>query len=134
MFPSTVVEWNNLDKSIRNSESLTLFKKSILQFVRPTSNRTFNCYNPTGIKLITRFKLGLNHLQNHRFSHSFLECLNPICCCGKDLETTVQYVLHCPIFHMKDRFFSTTFEASIKMLQSGSDSRKLRRSYLYSFF
>ena len=28
-FPFTVIEWNNLAKSIRNSESLTLFKKSI---------------------------------------------------------------------------------------------------------
>ena len=32
-FPSTVIEWNKLDKSIRSSESLALFKKSILQFI-----------------------------------------------------------------------------------------------------
>ena len=29
-FPPTVIEWNNLDKSIRSSGSLALFKKSIL--------------------------------------------------------------------------------------------------------
>ena len=113
-FPFTVIEWNNLDKSMKNSESLTLFKKGILQFVRLTPNRTFNCHNPTGIKLITRLKLGLSHSQNHKYSHSFLDYLNPICCCGKDIETTVHYLLHCPIFHMKDRFFSTRFD-SMKM-------------------
>ena len=32
-FPSTVIEWNNLDKSIRSFESLALYKKSILQFI-----------------------------------------------------------------------------------------------------
>ena len=32
-FPSTVIKWNKLDKSIRSSESLALFKKSILQFI-----------------------------------------------------------------------------------------------------
>ena len=32
-FPSTVIRWNNLDKSLRSSESLTLFKKSISQFI-----------------------------------------------------------------------------------------------------
>ena len=31
--PPTVIEWNNLDKSIRSSESFALFKKSILQFI-----------------------------------------------------------------------------------------------------
>ena len=73
-------------------------QESILQFIRPTPNRTFNCYNPTGIKLITRFRLGLSHLRDRKFKHNFLGCLNPICCCGKDIENNVHYVLHCPIF------------------------------------
>ena len=97
-FPSSVIEWNNLDKSIRSSESLALFKESILQFIRPTPNRTFNCHNPIGIKLITRLRLGLSHLRDHKFKHNFLDCLNPICCCGQDIETSVHYLLHCPIF------------------------------------
>ena len=41
LFPSTVIEWNNRDKSIRNSESFALFKKSILQFIRPTPQQGF---------------------------------------------------------------------------------------------
>ena len=63
LFPSSVIDWNNLDKSIRSSESLTLFKKSILQFIRPTLNRTFNCHSPVGIKLIRR----LNPIQDGLF-------------------------------------------------------------------
>ena len=78
-FPSTVIEWNNLDKSIRSSESFALFKKSILQFIRPTSNRTFNCHNPIGIKLTTTLRSGLSHLRGHKFKHDFLDCLNLIC-------------------------------------------------------
>ena len=97
-FPSTVIEWNNLDKSIRSSESFALFKKSILQFIRPTPKRTFNCHNPIGIKLILRLRLGLSNLRDHKFQHNFLDCLNPICCCGKDIETTVHYLLNFPIF------------------------------------
>ena len=71
-FPSTVIEWNNLDKNIRSSESLALFKKSILQFIRPTPNRTFNCHNPIGIKLITSLRLGLSHPMDYKFKHNFL--------------------------------------------------------------
>ena len=36
--PSTVIEWNKLDKNIRKSESLNIFKKSILKFIRPSQN------------------------------------------------------------------------------------------------
>ena len=56
-FPSTLIEWNNLDINIRNSESYVTFKKSILRFIRPSENPIFNCHNPSGIKLITRLRL-----------------------------------------------------------------------------
>ena len=57
-FPSTVIEWNKLDSNIRNSESLAIFKKRILAFIRPCANSTFQCHNPKGLKLISRLRLG----------------------------------------------------------------------------
>ena len=122
-FPSSVIEWNNLDKSIRSSESLALFKKSILQFIRPNPNRTFNCHNPIGIKLIRRLRLGLSHLRDHKFKHNFLDWLNRICYCGQDIETTVHYLLHCPIFQMKDQFFSIFFRSIDENVLCGSDCK-----------
>ena len=97
-FPSIVTEWNNLDKSIRNSESFSIFKKNILQFIRPSPNSIFNCHNPKGVKLLTRLRLGLSHLRDHKFKHSFQDSLNPICNCGTNVETTTHYLLHCPLF------------------------------------
>ena len=122
-FPSTVIESNNLDKSIRSSESVALFKKNILQFIQPIPNRTFNCHNPTGIKLITRLRLGLSHLRDHKFKHNFLDCLNPICCYGKDIETTVHYLLHCPIFSGDGSVSFNNIRSIDKIVLSGSDSR-----------
>ena len=95
--PSTVMEWNKLDSNIRNSESLALFKKRILSFIRPFANSTFHCQNLKGLKLITRLRIGLSHLQFHKFKHSFQDTLNSICNCGT-VETTVHYLLHCPNF------------------------------------
>ena len=74
-----------------------LFKKCILAFIRPFANSTFQCYNPKGLKLITRLRLGLCHLRFHKFKHSFQDTSNPICNCGT-VETTVHYLLHCPNF------------------------------------
>ena len=43
-------------------------------------------------------RLGLSHLSDNKLEHSLLDSLNPICSCGLDIETTCQYLLHCPNF------------------------------------
>ena len=95
-FPSTLIEWNNLDINIRNSESYAIFKKSILRFIRPSEKPIFNCHNSSGIKLITRLRLDFSHLHEHKFRHNFQDTLNPICSCGENIKTTTHYLLHCP--------------------------------------
>ena len=97
-FPSIVTEWNNLYKSIKNSESFSIFKKNILQFIGPSPNSVFNCHDPKGVKLLARLRLGLSHLYDHKFKHRFQDPLNPICNCGTNVETTTHYLLHWPLF------------------------------------
>ena len=96
--PSAVIEWNKLDLKIGNSESLNIFKKTLLNFIRPSGSTAFICHNPKGVKLLTRLRLGLSHLREHKFKHSFQDSLNPICSCGNDIETSAHYLLHCPNF------------------------------------
>ena len=122
-FPPSVIEWNNLGNSIRSPESLALVKKSILRFIRPTPNRIFNCHNPIGIKLITRLRFGSSHLRDHKFKHNFLDCLNPICCCGQDIETTVHYLLHCPIFSDERSIFFNNIRSIDENVLSGTDPK-----------
>ena len=54
-------------------------------------NSIYNCHNPKGIRLITRLCLGLSR-------HSFQDCLNPLCLCGNDIETSSLFLLHCPAY------------------------------------
>ena len=35
-FPSTIIEWNNLDPNLRKSENFSLFKSNILKFILPS--------------------------------------------------------------------------------------------------
>ena len=86
-FPSTITEWNKLDCDIRNSDSLNIFKLSLLKFVRPVANSVFDINNPYGLKLLIRLRLGLSHLRYHKFKH-----------CGLETETTTHFLLHCPLF------------------------------------
>ena len=94
-----------------------------LRFIQPTPNRTFNCHKPIGIKLITMLRLRLSHLRDHKFKHNFLDCLNPICCCGQDIETTVHYLLHCPIFSDERSNFFNNIRSIDENVLSGSDPK-----------
>ena len=71
LFPFTVIEWNKTDKNIRKSESLNIFKNSILKHIRPPQNIVCNCHSPKTIKLLARLRVGLSHLHKHKFKHSF---------------------------------------------------------------
>ena len=64
----------------------------------PSSKSIFNCHSPKGIKLITRLRLGLSHLCEHKFQLNFQDILHLICRSGDDIETTIHYLLHCPNF------------------------------------
>ena len=109
-FPSTIIEWNKLDHNIRNSSSFNIFKKRILKFIRPSANSFFNCHNPKGIKFIIRLRLGLSHLREHKFKHSFQDSLNPFCICGLNIESTAHFLLHCPTCITEKCTFLSTIE------------------------
>ena len=97
-FPSAIIEWNKLDPAIWNAESLGIFKSNILKFIRPTPRGFFNCYNHKGIRLMTQLRLELSHLLEHKFYHNFQNCINPLCSCGMDIESTSHFFLLCPLF------------------------------------
>ena len=77
IFPSAISEWNKLDLNIKNSASLNAFKKKLLDFIRSCSNIIFDIHNPLGIKLLTRLRLGLSPLHEHKFRHCFQDTLKP---------------------------------------------------------
>ena len=66
-----IIEWNNLDPNLRNSDTYGTFRNAILKFIRPSPNSVFKGHNPQGIKFLTRLRLGLSQLCEHKFKHSF---------------------------------------------------------------
>ena len=92
-------EWNSLNRDIRNSSSLNVFKKELLKLIRPEPNSTYNINDTKGLKLLTSLRLGPSHLGDHKFRHNFQDCVSPMCYCGQDIETTTHFLLHCPNHH-----------------------------------
>ena len=97
-FSSAVIEWNKLDSRLRKVNSFTNFKKNILIFIRPKANCDFNSNSPKGLTFLTRLRLGLSHLRKHKFKYSFQDSINPLYSCSLDVELTIHYFFHCPLF------------------------------------
>ena len=113
-FLSLIIEWNNLDPKLRNSENFGIFKNNILKFIRPKPNSFFNCCN-----LKSRLRLELSHLREPKFKYNFQNCLNPLCSCGSSIESVPHFLLHSPIFHDKRHTpLSTLNNTDSKILES----------------
>ena len=78
-FPFCVKTWNKLSSELRNSSSVSIFKKALLNYYRPKECSIFNIFDPVGLKLLTRLRVNLSHLREHKFRHNFLDTLNPLC-------------------------------------------------------
>ena len=113
-FPAAIKEWKRLDRHIRKSDSISIFKKRILNFIRALPNKILNSNNPQGLKLLTRLRLGLSHLRYHKFKHNFLDTFNPLCSCGSDIETT----LHFPIYGLNSMECGIVFLSEISEINS----------------
>ena len=94
-FPYTIEAWYSLDPSIINSNSLEVFKSKLLAFIRPVQRSIYNVFNPQGLKFLTRLRLGLSHLNEHRFRHNFKDCIKPLCSCSLEIENTLHFFLRC---------------------------------------
>ena len=89
--PFTVNEWNRLDSDIKNGNSYTIFRKKNLAFIRPAGNSMYGIYDPFGVKLINRLRLGFSHLREHKFRHNFADTMNPLCSCTLETENTEHF-------------------------------------------
>ena len=98
-FPAVIIRWNKTDVNIRNLVYCNVFKRVILKFIRPEPNQVINVDSSDGIKFHTRIRLGLSHLDDHKFMHNFQDCVNPTCNCGQEIETSTHFLLHCSNYH-----------------------------------
>ena len=63
--------------------------------IRSSPNPVYDIYNPLDLRLLTRLRLGLSHLNEHKFNHNFRNCFNALCTCSLEIESTSHFFLHC---------------------------------------
>ena len=66
-FPFCVREWNKLDNTIRDAESVKQFKSMLKNFFSLNQRSLFSIHDPVGVKLLTRLWLQFSYLMNTNF-------------------------------------------------------------------
>ena len=102
-FPYTILEWNKLDLQLRNEKSFKKFRNILLKLGEPGPYLIYRIQHPLGLKLFTRLRLGLSHLTKHRFKHNFKSCINPLCTCSVEVESTS--IFSCTAFIIQHSVF-----------------------------
>ena len=96
--PHTVREWNKFDTSICQATPYSVFRKALLDFIRLIANSTFGTNDVSGLKLLTRFRVGFSHNREHKFKHNFQDTLNPFCPSSLEVEDTYHFFMRCQNF------------------------------------
>ena len=94
-FPDAVRSWNNISVEFCTSNSIALFKKSIVGLVRPKEKSFFDIHDPIGLKFIYQLRLGLSPLKSHKRLHNFSDTPNDQCDCGCSPEDTAHFLNSC---------------------------------------
>ena len=60
-----------------NIDSINKFEFNVLDFIRPTKNSLFIIHDINAVKLPTRTRLNLSHLNENKFRHDFHDMIDP---------------------------------------------------------
>ena len=95
--------------------SIAVFKKHSLKDVLLDLHPVYNICKPIDLKLLTRLRPGLNHLSEDRFNHNSENCVNPLCTCSLEAETTSHFFLHCHFYYHRLTLFNELCEIDMNL-------------------
>ena len=94
----------------------------MLNLIRPKCNNTYGIHKPTMLKLLTHLRLGLSHLNDHKFNHNFRDCINPLCSCSLSVQNNVHFFLHCHHFSLQRQTLMNNIKSIDKDIINATDS------------
>ena len=129
-FPDSIDCWNKIGPEIRKIETLSLFKKTIVRIIKPDKKSIFDIHSPN-LKYLFQLRTGLSALKAHKYRHSFKNTPSDTCICGNGPESTLHFLLTCPLFNtFRERLFET-INPVINQLNMELDDKYLCQILLY---
>ena len=129
-YPDAVECWNNIGPEIRNLSTLKLFKSKIIGIIKPERKNIFNIHSPD-LKYIYQLRVGLSALKAHKLRHNFKDTPDDTCTCFTGTESTLHFLLSCPMFDAHRVKLLETVTPVINKLNLELDNSVLGKILLY---
>ena len=66
--------------------------------IKSNERLLFSIDNPSGVKLLSQFRLNFSHLNKRKLKYNFKECVSPMCGCRLEIESTQHFFLCCHFY------------------------------------
>ena len=129
-FPDAIDSWNNIGPEFRKIESLSLFKQKLVGIIKPEKKSIFNIHSPN-LRYLFQLRGGLSALKAHKHRHNFKDTLSDGCICGNGSESTLHFLLLCPLFKTSREKLFETIDPILKNLNIVPDNASLSKFLLY---
>ena len=93
-FSYGISEWNKPDVKTRKSQNPLSIINCLIKVGCPSLNSYYNIFNSMGLKLLTRLRLSLIHLNKYKFGRKLRNCFDPKCLYSLSNEHTLHFFLH----------------------------------------
>ena len=94
-FPSTTKLWNDLPENVKNTKSISEFKRYISLQTNPVP--LYYYFGNRNEQIIhCQLRLKMSNLKQDLLNRHLT--YDPSCCCGSRSETAKHYILHCPLY------------------------------------
>ena len=96
-FYNTLFEWNSLNEELRNSSTITEFKRKLIARVRPEGNPIHGIANLQGIRLLTKCRLEFSPLTNKNFGIILIVLIHFVIVAWlkRIMSTTAHFLMSC---------------------------------------
>ena len=122
--PDTTRKWNKLPLAVRSQSSLKTFKSDISKLLgAQLPPKYYSFGSKLGNTLHTQLRLGMSYLNSHIYQ--IQKTTHPYCPCGHHTETTLHFVLHCPLYteHRHSLIQSISDELNVDFFQFTSTKK-----------
>ena len=99
-FQSIHSEWHWWDNDIKESLTISEFRRKPLAVKRQKQTSVSSVYDRIGIQNVTKLRLHFSPLNDHRVRHN-CDCFNPRCLFGIRDEDNEHFLLHRPQFGLE---------------------------------
>ena len=94
-YPNAIDSWNKLDPTLKEANSLSIFKSNTLKRFRLPKKSIYDIHDPKGIKRLYQLRVGLSPLREHKKRKNFKDTPTATCICQAAAETTEHFLFYC---------------------------------------